>query len=127
MTHSKVVIGLIVLMTSCTSAVRSEGTVSGLVTAGPICPVEIPGDPTCAPVPVVGSVEFLAGSDVVASAPIEADGQFAATLDVGDYTLHINVGESPFPSCPDQPLTVVESEQVTVNLSCDTGIRGPGS
>ena len=127
MTRSKAVIGLIVLAASCTSArLRSEGTVSGIVTAGPVCPVEIPGDPACAPVAVVGSVEFLVGGEVVASSPIE-DGQFASTQEVGDYTMHINVGESPFPSCPDQPLTVVGSARVTVNVTCDTGIRGPGS
>ena len=129
MTSSRVTIGLIVLVTSCSTGGEPAptGTVKGLVSAGPTCPVEVAGDPTCAPVPVAGSVEFLASDDVVASTVIDGDGRFVSTLEVGDYTLHVNVGEAPFPLCQDQQVTVIDSEAVTVNVDCDTGIRGPGS
>ena len=130
MKHSKFAIGLLVLLAGCSSVSRRtvpDGNVAGTVTAGPTCPVEIPGDPTCLPAPVVGSVEFLVGDEVATSALIDGDGHFASTLEVGHYTLHVNVGESPFPSCPDEQVTVIDSKRVIINVDCDTGIRGPGS
>lgn len=63
--------------------------VTGTVHAGPVCPVETPGDPACADRPVneaVLVVTTAAGAEV-ARATSAADGTFVVTLAPGDYIL----------------------------------------
>jgi hypothetical protein len=63
--------------------------VRGSATAGPVCPVERPGDSSCAPRPVVGAtivVTRQSGAEV-ARATTMADGSFSVDLPPGDYVL----------------------------------------
>jgi carboxypeptidase family protein len=71
------------------STAPESTTVHGRVTAGPVCPVERPGDPACAPRPVAGAtilVKTTSGGEV-ARATTMADGSFTVALPAGDYVL----------------------------------------
>ena len=65
------------------------GNVSGVATAGPVCPVERPGDSACAPRPVGGAVIVVTRPDgsEVARVTTAADGRFSVDLPAGDYVL----------------------------------------
>jgi hypothetical protein len=74
------------------TAPSATGTavVRGSVTAGPVCPVERPGDSACAPRPVPGATILVetAGGAEVGRATTLADGSFAIIdLPAGDYVL----------------------------------------
>lgn len=107
--------------------IKNEGTVSGKVTLSPTCPVErIPPDPQCAPKPYATQIYVLeryspaaAAYKVIQSA---ADGTYSVTLPAGDYTLR-PIGGQVLPRCESQDVTVKAGENLTVDLSCDSGIR----
>lgn len=99
------------------------GTVSGTVLAGPTCPVERPDDPTCLPVAVAGRVDFVQNDEVVASQVIDTTGHYRLNLAPGSYTVRIDVGDTPFPSCPSLEVIVTQGVESTINFDCDTGIR----
>lgn len=63
--------------------------ISGLVHAGPTCPVVRPGDSSCADRPVAGAVLVVttAAGTEVARATSAADGTFSVALAPGDYIL----------------------------------------
>ena len=99
-----------------------ESRLQGTVTAGPTCPVERPGQ-VCPPVPVDGVVVALDGSgEPAASTPTSAEGHYVLALGPGTYTLRVVV-DGPFPVCPETPVAVGAGAVVTVDVSCDTGIR----
>ena len=99
------------------------GSVLGTALQGPTCPVERPGDPACAPRPVVGTVEFRQTNRVVATAAIDSAGAFVAELPPGSYTVTVNVGTNQFPACAPTELRVTAAMTTTVAVACDTGIR----
>jgi hypothetical protein len=108
---------------SSTSTSVTPVAVSGLVTAGPTCPVEQAGKP-CPPAPVHGTVVALdAGGAQTASAQTGADGHYALTLPPGSYTLVVRVTRSLFPRCPSTPVTVRPGPPMQATIGCDTGIR----
>lgn len=109
------------LSTSVTSSARIA--ISGLVTAGPTCPVEQAGKP-CPPAPVHGTVVALAARGVqIQSAGTEADGHYALTLSPGRYTFVVQNTGGVFPRCPSTPVTVLSGPPVQMDITCDTGIR----
>ena len=103
-------------------------TVSGSVHAGPICPVERPGDSGCAPRPVDGAIiviERAAGGEVtrVTSA---ADGSFSVHLAPGDYRLVPQPVTNLLGTAPALSVTVGATgitEPTTIDIRYDTGIR----
>jgi hypothetical protein len=82
-----------VLVAACTTAaapsIAGGTTIHGSVTAGPVCPVERPGDSACAPRPVAGAVIVATtpGGKEVARVTSATDGSFALDLPAGDYVL----------------------------------------
>ena len=98
--------------------------IAGTAVAGPVCPVERPGDPACAPRPVAGATILIrdaTGADV-ATIVTDAAGRFQVALPPGVYTV---VGQ-PVEGLMGNPapLDVEVSEgDVTIELSYDTGIR----
>ena len=70
----------------------AEGGTTGIVgtaVAGPVCPVERPGDPACAPRPVAGATILIrdaTGADV-ATIVTDAAGRFQVALPPGVYTV----------------------------------------
>lgn len=99
--------------------------ITGRATAGPICPVERPGDAACAPRPVAGAeivVTDASGAEVgkVTTLP---DGSFALELPAGDYTVQ---GQSVdgLMGAPDRlSVTVRVGALSDIDLQYDTGIR----
>lgn len=133
-----VVLGIVLL--GCTSPSGSRGpsptvspagpppSVSGLVTAGPVCPVERnPPDPSCVPRPVVGAViEALdAAGNAVARASTATDGSYVLTIgETGTFAITAQP-VAGFMRAP-APVTVtlaVPGATERVDLEYDTGIR----
>ena len=98
--------------------------VFGTAVAGPVCPVEQPGDPNCAPRPVPGArVLFLdeQGAEA-ASAETDAAGRLFVELSPGRYTVAAQPVEGLM-GVP-APLTVdVDEGESVIELPYDTGIR----
>jgi hypothetical protein len=121
---------LILFAAACTTPEPTIGpapTVSGIVTAGPTCPVEASPEPSaCAPRPVSGAV-------VIASAPNGTEITRATTDSQGAYLLGIAsagtvvISALPVPGLaqPPAPVTVdvAPNGAAVVNLEYDTGIR----
>jgi hypothetical protein len=102
----------------------AEGGVSGRAFAGPVCPVERPGDPACAPRPVAGAVIVVrdaAGSEV-ATATTDDEGRFAVALAPGRYTIEGMPVEGLMGN--PTPIDVLVGDGLSaVELFYDTGIR----
>ena len=100
------------------------GGISGIALAGPTCPVERPGDPACAPRPVVGAtilIQDATGADV-ATVVTDPEGRFHVALPTGVYTV---IGQ-PVEGLMGNPAPLdveVANGDVTIELSYDTGIR----
>ncbi len=96
----------------------------GIALAGPTCPVEQPGDPSCEPRPVPGAqvrITNAEGADV-ATAVTDATGRFFTELSAGMYTVTAEPVEG-FMGFPG-PVTVdVTDGETVVDLPYDTGIR----
>jgi len=133
-----VLLGVVLL--SCTTPAGTGGpspivspagpppSVTGVVTVGPVCPVErIPPDPSCAPRPVGGAVvEALdASGREVARATTAADGSYLLTVgETGTFTITAQP-MAGFMRTP-TPMTVTLALPGTterVDLEFDTGIR----
>ena len=78
------------LLLACCQAPASDQTITGIVTAGPVCPVVTdPPDPDCEDRPVAGAeiVVRNAAGDEVARARSADDGTFAVSVAAGRYEL----------------------------------------
>lgn len=100
------------------------GTVGGLVTLGPLCPVVREGEP-CPDQPYEATLVILnAAGDQVTSVRSGPDGRYRVALTPGTYTI---VPQSPpdtsLPAAAPVEVTVVARQWVTVDISYDTGIR----
>jgi len=102
--------------------------VSGIVTAGPVCPVErIPPDPQCAPRPVAGAVLVIldAGGREIGRATSGADGWYRLDLAPGSYSLAAQPvqGLMRAPSPISFNVDAGSDGPVRVDVGYDTGIR----
>jgi hypothetical protein len=122
---------LSLVVCGCTSPAPTIGgpapTITGIVTAGPTCPVEASPEPSaCTPRPVSGAV-------VIASEPNGTEVSRATTDTRGAYLLGIPTAGTVIVSAlpvaglaqPPAPVTVdvAPNGQSLVNLEYDTGIR----
>ena len=104
-----------------------QGTISGKVTIGPLCPVE----PCPDPVPDVYSSRKLIlqpllqpGTANPIYIQLDPDGSFEATVNAGIYA--VNLTDCTFLGCNHvlpRIVTVRPNETTTVNIDIDTGIR----
>jgi hypothetical protein len=117
-----------VLLAACggdSPTLGDQGTgIAGRVVAGPVCPVERPDDPACAPRPVAGALVIVRGADgsEVATARTTDDGRYEVFLPPGRYTLET----APVQGLMGNPAAVeveVGNGLETVDLQYDTGIR----
>jgi len=98
--------------------------ITGTITRGPICPVQIEGDPSCDDQPYAGTVVVrLAGGLEVTRFTAGADGTFRVALLPGAYTLTPLPGPNGFPHSSPVEVTVPPDTFVQVDISYDTGIR----
>ncbi len=105
--------------------VTSQTGVSIVAEAGPVCPVEKPNDPACAPRPVRGAIVHLVdgGGQVIGSAVTGADGRVTMTVAPGTYTVTADPVEGLMGAPGPVPVTVVDGTLAPVDLAFDTGIR----
>ena len=100
--------------------------IGGVVTAGPVCPVEKnPPDPACAPRPVDGATLVFrdgAGTEV-ARVTTAADGTFFAEVPGGFYVVMPQPAKGLLGTPGPQSVTVIDGAAVRLDLSYDTGIR----
>jgi len=102
----------------------SQG-VAGRATAGPVCPVERPNDPACAPRPVAGAVLVIRAADgsEIARFATAADGGFGQELPVGEYVLEAQPVEGLMGTPAPIPFRVADGHAAELDVSYDTGIR----
>jgi hypothetical protein len=125
MTRSLVALTLVAvaLLSGCAGSTTSgsgEAGVQGVVRVGPGCPVEQAGNP-CPDRPLAAELEFVQGSEVVATVRSGEDGRFRVALTPGSYT--IRCGRSGLPSLRPVRVTVPPRAFASVTLTFDSGIR----
>jgi hypothetical protein len=102
-------------------------TVSGLVVAGPTCPVvRDPPDPACEDRPVAGAdiVAVDAQGQEVARASTDDDGGFTLDLPAGEYQLVPQPVEGLLGTASPTAIVVVDGAPLEpVTILYDTGIR----
>jgi hypothetical protein len=101
-----------------------SGTLTLILTAGPVCPVErIPPDPACLPRPVAGAeVAVLEGDREIARGASDMNGRLSFTLPHGRYILH-PLSEGTFPIPPADQVVDIGPQPLELALDYDTGIR----
>lgn len=99
--------------------------ITGLATAGPVCPVEQPGDPNCAPRRVAGATVIVkdASGAEVGTMTTRPDGSFAFELPAGEYVLHGGPVDGLMGTPEPISVTVRAGFLANVELAYDTGIR----
>jgi hypothetical protein len=103
------------------SSSTTTGSVRGHVTAGPTCPVERVGIP-CPPRPVIARISATTGTRVVATTRSTADGSYRLDVAGGTYVITATPATA-FPRCDSRQTRVDAARVVTVDITCDTGIR----
>jgi len=103
------------------SASPPTGTVTGLVTAGPTCPVERAGH-LCPPAPVSAVVQARAQGRVAASTHTDERGRYTLRLRAGAYRL-VAVTKQGYPRCSPRDVKIREHQVIHAAIACDTGIR----
>lgn len=103
----------------------SRTGIGGTATAGPVCPVEKPGDPNCDARPVAGATIVMrdASGAEVARVQTGADGTFFADVAPGGYVVEAQPVEGLMGIPSPQGVTVNDGIASSVQLGYDTGIR----
>ena len=101
---------------------EGEGTVSGTLKIGPLCPVE----PCANPVnPYIGlQVVVRTDDDEIAVFDVDENGAFSGIVQAGEYLLEIRPCE--YLGCASTlpvRVTVIDKQNSTMLLDIDTGIR----
>lgn len=100
--------------------------VSGLVHAGPTCPVvQNPPDPACADRPVADAILVVetASGEEFARASSGADGTFRIVLPPGTYSLVPQPVEGLMGTPEAQEIVVIDGPVDGIDVAYDTGIR----
>ena len=98
--------------------------VGGRVTAGPVCPVEMPGDPSCGPRPVAGAtLTIRSGDTIVGTLTTDMGGLYRFALPPGDYLLEASPVEGLMGTPAAIPFSVAGTELTLRDVTYDTGIR----
>jgi hypothetical protein len=120
---------LIIFVAHKVSTTVGEGTLSGKVTIGPICPVERPDVPC--PVPaeayearkILVYIQLKGGLALYSDVSIKTDGTYSVNLPEGAYVVEMK--PNGIDRSPDVPADIVikAGETTTLDISIDTGIR----
>ena len=123
-------LGLVIVLAACSGGASSTpaasgGTgIGGVAVAGPVCPVERPGDSACQPRPVEGAVIVVTdvAREQVGQATTDAQGRFFVPLPAGAYLVTAGDVEGMMGPPASQEVVVSDGE-ATIELEYDTGIR----
>lgn len=125
--HTAILALIASLLLACCQAPSADQTITGIVTAGPVCPVVTdPPDPACDDRPVVGAAILVQNDsgDEVARVLTGEDGTFSVSVAAGRYELVPQPVEGLMGTAGPVEVTVEEGvpgEQI--EISYDTGIR----
>jgi hypothetical protein len=99
--------------------------ITGHATAGPVCPVQQPGDPNCQPRPVAGATVVVddASGAAVGTMTTLPDGSFAFALPAGEYVVVGRSVDGLMGTPEPVSVTVKAGSLTTIELAYDTGIR----
>lgn len=123
-------LGILLLMAGCIPPASHEsGNLKGVITIGPLCPVEKnPPDTGCLPTVETYKaypVGIWTSKGTIRVAPVTPapDGSYTIGLDPGNYQLKLEkelaVGGSNLPAS----VTIISGETTLLNINIDTGIR----
>ena len=121
-------LAIIALLTACTPTTQATGTLRGLVTIGPLVPVQREGVPDPTPAPEVYEARKVViyesdGKTEVTRADINAQGEYEVILPVGSYVVDINrIGIDSASGLPAE-IVIREGEVTILDIDIDTGIR----
>ncbi|MFC1994361.1 hypothetical protein ACFLVI_03760 [Chloroflexota bacterium] len=116
-----------ILYSGCSNTSPETGILHGIVSIGPIFPVERPGETYTVPCEVYEARKIMIyteeASRLIQQVDIDCDGRYKTDLKPGIYTVDIN--RLGIDSSPDVPLKVEIKSGLTVRLDVDidTGIR----
>ena len=108
------------------SPYSGNGTLSGKVSIGPICPVEQIDNPCPTPPEAYASREFLVNKDgkTVTSFHADSNGDYSISLVAGTYIITpTNTGIGFVSKELPANVTIKSGSTVTLNIDVDTGIR----
>ena len=115
------------LVLACCQAPAADQTITGIVTAGPVCPVVTdPPDPECEDRPVAGAEIVVRNGlgDEVARVRSADDGTFSISVATGSYELVPQSVEGLMGTAAPVRVTVVAGVPgERIEISYDTGIR----
>ena len=125
--HTALLALIATLVLACCQAPSSGQAITGIVTAGPFCPVvSEPPDPACDDRPVAGAeiVVRNASGETVARVRTAEDGTFSLSLASGRYELVPQAVEGLMGTALPVEITVEDGlPGAPIELSYDTGIR----
>jgi len=109
------------------SAALASG-ITGFIHIGPTCPVErTPPDPNCGDKPYEGAKVLIRkkGSTAVVSQLVsDTKGNFKVVLVPGTYIIHVSSPtNTSLPYCETKEAVVKTNQFISVDVSCDSGIR----
>ena len=116
-------VGACLIVIACGRAAQTTPSIiSGVVEAGPTCPVEIEGKP-CPPRKVDDATVTAEDRDgrTAATARTDKTGSFRLSVPAGTYELTAE-SKSVF-GCDAQTAIVSEGRGASIRIACDTGIR----
>ncbi len=108
-----------------TGVISENGTVSGVVTIGPICPVQTVGRPCNTPPDMYTSREVVVydqSGGIVSRIRLDELGKYTVTLPPGTYSLDVVPWSGINKSVPKQ-VVVFANQNIGVDFNIDTGIR----
>jgi len=118
---------IVPLLVSCVAGNQATGVIKGVVTIGPLSPVERPGEKPVIPCEVYSARKIMIydknRTTLLKQVDIDCEGQYSVELKPGIYTVDINrIGIDRSPDVPEQ-IEVRTGETIELNVDIDTGIR----
>ena len=103
-----------------------DGVLAGVVTIGPLCPIE-PCDASEADVYSGREIILEQAGAASIELPLDAGGRFSGAIAPGTYVVRLS--DCTFPGCDGvspTEATIMAGETTTLTMDIDTGIRTPG-
>jgi carboxypeptidase family protein len=100
-----------------------SGTLEGIVTRGPLAPLERMGVPNSTPVAEAQLEIADSSGKVVATAQSASDGSYSVDLPIGTYAIRVVSPASRFGKHYPATVTIAAGQRAHLDIQIDTGIR----